>query len=217
MPSNHQPDFLNTPNLLSLSRIASVPLLILMLLSPGEVLSLIAAIIFLAVCLTDWLDGYLARKRHEVTTLGKFLDPRADKLVIITALVMLIPLERAPAWMVALIIAREVTITGLRTIALEQGKVIAASPAGKSKTVAQIAAIVPLIVHYPFFGINFHAIGTFILWIAFILTLYSGFEYFKKFFAAETAALLDHVRPGKGEDDKGKVKAEDKGKAHGGD
>ncbi|MCK5235719.1 MAG: CDP-diacylglycerol--glycerol-3-phosphate 3-phosphatidyltransferase [Deltaproteobacteria bacterium] len=169
------------PNILSLFRIGMSPVLILMLLSPGKLLSLVSGVVFLLVCLTDWLDGYLARRLQAVTTLGKFLDPLADKLLIMTALIMLIPLDRAPAWMVALIIGREIAITGLRTIALEEKMVIAASVAGKAKTVTQIIAIVPLLIHFQYFGINFHLIGSYVLWVALFLTLYSGAEYFLKF------------------------------------
>ncbi|MCK4738467.1 MAG: CDP-diacylglycerol--glycerol-3-phosphate 3-phosphatidyltransferase [Deltaproteobacteria bacterium] len=171
----------NLPNILSLIRIGATPILILMLLDPGKVLSILATILFLVVALTDWLDGYLARRMGLVTRVGKFLDPLADKLLIISALIMLISLDRAPAWMVTLIVAREIAVTGLRTMALEAGVVISASIAGKTKTVFQIAAVVPLLIHYPFFGIEFQYLGEAILWLAFILTIYSGVEYFIKF------------------------------------
>ncbi|MEE9615170.1 MAG: CDP-diacylglycerol--glycerol-3-phosphate 3-phosphatidyltransferase [Thermodesulfobacteriota bacterium] len=182
MLQGRKEDLWNLPNILSTVRIATAPLLVLMLLSPGEVLSAMASVIFLVVCLTDWLDGYLARKMSVVTPLGKFLDPLADKLLIVTAFIMLIPLDRVPAWMVALIIMRELAVTGLRTVAVNMGVVIDASTFGKVKTVAQITCLVPLIMHYPFFGVDFHGIGTVFLWIAFVLTIWSGVDYFVKFF-----------------------------------
>ncbi|MBI5875405.1 MAG: CDP-diacylglycerol--glycerol-3-phosphate 3-phosphatidyltransferase, partial [Deltaproteobacteria bacterium] len=106
----------NLPNAISVVRILTAPVLIALLLSPNQKTSLIAAIIFLAAALTDWLDGYLARKMGVETTFGKFLDPLADKLLIVTCLVMLIPLGRVPAWMAALIIGREIAVTGLRAM-----------------------------------------------------------------------------------------------------
>lgn len=182
MDSNPRKDLWNLPNILSITRIAAAPLLVLILLSPGRTLSLVAAVVFLLVCLTDWLDGYLARRMNIITALGKFLDPLADKLLIMTAFIMLIPLDRVPAWMIALIVAREIAVTGLRSIAADSGILIAASWAGKTKTVIQICAIVPLLLHYPFFGVDFQAIGTYVLWVAFVLTVWSGVDYFVKFF-----------------------------------
>ncbi len=174
----------NIPNALSLIRIGVSPVLVLLLLSPGKGLSVICAVLFALVCLTDWLDGYLARRMNTVTTLGKFLDPLADKLLIITALIMMVPLDRVPAWMVALIVGREIAVTGLRAIAVEEGVVIDASSLGKFKTIAQIAAIIPLLLHYTFYGINFHYLGSLIFWVAFGLTLLSGADYFFKFFVS---------------------------------
>jgi CDP-diacylglycerol--glycerol-3-phosphate 3-phosphatidyltransferase len=182
MDSNHRKDIWNLPNVLSITRIGFAPVLVLVLLSPGKSLSLVAAFIFLLICLTDWLDGYLARKMGDITSLGKFLDPLADKLLIMTAFIMLIPLGRVPAWMIAFIVSREIAVTGLRTVAADRGIVIAASWAGKTKTVAQICAIVPLLVHYPFYGLDFQQVGTGLLWVAFVLTILSGVEYFVKFF-----------------------------------
>lgn len=182
MDSNPQKDLWNLPNILSITRIGTAPLLVVILLSPGKVLSLVAAIVFLVVCLTDWLDGFLARRMGVITSLGKFLDPLADKLLIMTAFIMLIPLERVPAWMVALIVSREIAVTGLRTVLAERGVVISASWAGKTKTVAQICAIVPLLLHYHFLGVDFQAVGTVLVWLAFALTIWSGVDYFIKFF-----------------------------------
>jgi len=177
----------NLPNTLSIVRIAVSPVLIFLLLSPDEARSVISAALFVSVCLTDWLDGYLARKMGDVTVIGKFLDPLADKILIMTALIMLIPPGRIPAWMVALIVAREIAVTGLRAVAVRSGVVISASRLGKAKTVLQMCAVTPLLLHYPFFGIDFHAIGAVIIWVALFVTLLSGGEYFAGFFKGEAA------------------------------
>ncbi|MBW7956695.1 MAG: CDP-diacylglycerol--glycerol-3-phosphate 3-phosphatidyltransferase [Deltaproteobacteria bacterium] len=179
---------LNLPNSISLVRIGAAPVLVIMLLSPGRGMSLAAAVFFALVCLTDWLDGYLARKRGIITSLGKFLDPLADKLLITTAFIMLIPLGRVPAWVVALMIGREMAVTGLRAVAADSGVVIAASRLGKWKTMAQIVALVPLIIHYPYFGLDFHLVGSGLLVIAFILTMWSGIDYFMAFFRSGRSA-----------------------------
>jgi CDP-diacylglycerol--glycerol-3-phosphate 3-phosphatidyltransferase len=173
----------NLPNTLSMIRILTAPLLVVLLLNPARRLSVISAIIFALVCVTDWLDGYLARRMGLLTTLGKFLDPLADKLLIVTVFIMLIPLGRIPAWVVAIIIGREMAVTGLRAIASSTGVVIGASKLGKWKTVSQIICLVPLLLHYTFYGLNFHAIGTGLLVPAFGLTVWSGVDYFLKFFA----------------------------------
>ncbi|MEE8575608.1 MAG: CDP-diacylglycerol--glycerol-3-phosphate 3-phosphatidyltransferase [Thermodesulfobacteriota bacterium] len=188
MDPKSKANFWNLPNKLSLIRIAVSPVLILMLLSPGKGLSVAAAIVFIITCLTDWLDGYLARKMDIVTSFGKFLDPLADKLLLMTTLIMMIPLGRIPAWMVALIIGREMAVTGLRAVASAEGVVIAASFYGKVKMVSQVVAIVPLLLHYTFYGINFHSLGMVLIWIALILTVWSGVDYFMKFFFSERSA-----------------------------
>lgn len=171
----------NLPNAISIVRILTAPVLIALLLSPNQKTSLIAAIIFLAASLTDWLDGYLARRMGVETTFGKFLDPLADKLLIVTCLVMIIPLGRVPAWMAALIIGREIAVTGLRAMASADGIVIAAERLGKYKTVFQITAVTSLLIHYKFGGVDFQAIGMVFLWIALIFTIWSGVGYFVRF------------------------------------
>ena len=136
---------------------------------------------FALASISDLLDGFLARRQQLVTTLGKFLDPLADKLIVSSALIMLVPLGRAPAWMVVVIVGRELAITGLRSMAVSEGKVISADKLGKKKMVFQIVAILGLLLHYEYFGINFHAVGMFFLWLAVILTLWSGINYFRTF------------------------------------
>ncbi len=141
---------------------------------------------------TDFIDGWLARKWGVVTVLGKFLDPLADKLIVMAALIMLIPLDRVPAWAVFLILAREMIVTGLRSIASSEGIVIDASDLGKYKTIYQMVAIPGLMLHYDYywlfglewgvFQVNMHNFGIFFFYIAFALTLWSGFDYLQKFF-----------------------------------
>lgn len=171
----------NLPNAVSILRILAAPFLILLLISPNRKASLVAAVVFAAASLTDWLDGYLARRMGLETTFGKFLDPLADKLLIITSLIMLIPLGRAPAWMAALIIGREIAVTGLRVVVSMEGIIISASRLGKYKTVFQTVSVISLLAHYKFLGIDFHIVGMAFLWIALIFTLWSGVDYFVRF------------------------------------
>ncbi len=183
---------LNLPNLLTLARIVAVPIVLVLLLFDSRAAGMWAASIFGIAAVTDFIDGWLARKWQVETVLGKFLDPLADKLIVMVALIMLIPLDRVPAWAVFLILAREMVITGLRSIASSEGIVIAASDLGKYKTIYQMVAIPGLMLHYDFywffglewsiFHVNMHNFGIFFFYIAFALTLWSGFDYLQKFF-----------------------------------
>lgn len=175
-----QPIF-NLPNTLTLFRIGCVPLLVVLLFFPQKATSLLAAVVFGLASISDLLDGFLARRRQMVTTLGQFLDPLADKLIVSAALIMLIPLGRVPAWMVVVIIGRELAITGLRSVAVTEGKVISASELGKKKMVFQIVAILGLLLHYEYFGVDCHTVGMSFMWLAVIVTLWSGFAYFRSF------------------------------------
>jgi CDP-diacylglycerol--glycerol-3-phosphate 3-phosphatidyltransferase len=168
---------MNLANILTVSRIVSVPVIAVLLLWDDQVTSAVAAFLFLIATITDYLDGYLARRMHMESDLGKLLDPMADKLLVLTVLVMLIPIERVPAWMVAVIIAREMAVTALRGIASEKDVVIAASWLGKYKTAFQCVAIIPLVIHYPFLTLQFQPAGEFLLWIAFFFTMWSGWDY----------------------------------------
>jgi CDP-diacylglycerol--glycerol-3-phosphate 3-phosphatidyltransferase len=172
----------NIPNLLTVQRIFSSPVIVLFLTSPGPLASFLAALVFGIASLTDLLDGYLARQQKAETAIGKLLDPMADKLLILSAMIMLIPLGRIPAWIVVLIIGREVAITGLRGIASAEGVVIAASPLGKAKMVFQSLSLGGLMLHYEYLGINFHFLGMILLWISLAITLWSGIDYFWKFY-----------------------------------
>ena len=175
------PRLLNVPNLLSLSRIAIAPLLIWLLTDPGRTASLAAAFAFLLACISDLLDGYLARRHGLITRLGKFLDPLADKVLVISALVMLAAMPgrepRVPAWIVAAIAARELAVTGLRTIALDEGVVLGAESLGKAKMTFEVIALHGLLVHYTYFYLDFHAAGMVFLWIALVLAMWSGIIY----------------------------------------
>ncbi len=168
---------MNTANILTMSRIIVVPLIAVLLYYGGFWPSMAAALLFILATITDSLDGYVARKYHMESNLGRLLDPLADKLLIATVLIMLIPLGRAPAWVVALIIGRELAVTGVRGIATEKQIVIAANWLGKYKTAFQCAALIPLLIHYTILGVNFQLAGEFFLWIAVFFTVWSGFDY----------------------------------------
>lgn len=182
---------LNPPNILTMMRIAAIPLMVVLLLSPTRSAGFWAAAVFALASITDWLDGYLARRMGIVTVFGKFLDPIADKLIVMAAMIMILPFGRVPAWMVLVILGREMVITGLRGIASSEGIVIQASDLGKFKTIFQIVAILGLLLHYDYnwlFGIqhawlhvNMHNFGMFYLWIATLLTVWSGVDYLVRF------------------------------------
>ncbi len=172
----------NIPNLLSIFRLLAIPFVVFFLFFPGPLASFMAALIFSLASLTDLLDGYIARQQKTETPIGKLLDPMADKLLITSAMIMLISLERIPAWIVVLIVGREIAVTGLRGIASVQGIVIAASKWGKAKTVLQSIALIGLILHYEYLGIDFHLLGMILLVIALLITLWSGLDYFLKFY-----------------------------------
>ena len=187
---------MNLPNTLSISRIFLVPLLVVVLLTKfeGHMIfgvrnELVGAIIFGIASLTDWADGYLARRRHEITPLGQIIDPLADKLLTSAAFISLVQLDLAPAWMVAIIIGREFIVTGLRNLAYARGIVIPASPLGKVKMVSQVVAILALIlanvvtfaVSIASYQITAVTIGHAALWVAVATALVSGADYFRRF------------------------------------
>ena len=174
----------NLPNTITMLRIGVIPVLFGLLFSPGPAMSLVITILFIGAALTDLLDGYIARRFEIVTTMGKFLDPIADKLIVNTAMILMIPIGRIPAWIVALIIIRDFAVDGIRNIASSEGMVIQASPLGKRKTLCQIFAVSALMIHYPFIGADAHAVGMVILFIALVLTVTSGIDYFLKFYRA---------------------------------
>ncbi len=171
---------MNLPNAVTLSRIFLVPVLVTLLLTKYSVP--IAAAVFLAASMTDFLDGYLARARNEVTTLGMLLDPVADKLLVSAAFISLVELQIVQAWMVVVIIGREFAVSGLRSIAASQGFTIEASELGKLKMGAQVAAITLLILgsEYTFF---FSAAGNIALWMVVLFALWSAVGYFRTFWS----------------------------------
>jgi CDP-diacylglycerol--glycerol-3-phosphate 3-phosphatidyltransferase len=171
----------NLPNGVTIIRVLAIPIILILLFYPSNICELITALFFLLVAVTDYMDGYLARRRGLVTTLGKFLDPLADKLLIVTALIALIPARGIPAWMVILIVGREIAVTGLRGIAVSQGMVISASALVKYKTVFEVASVFFLILHGEYFSIDFRLVGMVFLWMALGVAILSGVDYFKKF------------------------------------
>lgn len=178
---------MNLPNALTLGRIFLVPLLVVVLLTKfeghlvfGVTKELVAAAIFALASLTDWLDGYLARRRKQVTALGQLMDPLADKLLITAALVSLVQMDLAPAWMVAVILGREFAVTVLRSIAHARGVIIAASPLGKFKMASQVIAILLLILGSEHLQ-QFSVLGRVALWVAVVAAVVSGVDYYRRF------------------------------------
>ncbi|AYG01001.1 MAG: CDP-diacylglycerol--glycerol-3-phosphate 3-phosphatidyltransferase [Streptococcaceae bacterium] len=170
------------PNQLTILRIFMIPIFLIVLYLPKgatigstNVAWIVAAVIFAVASFTDWLDGYLARKWHVVSNFGKFADPLADKMLTMTAFVMLIALNLAPAWLVAIIVCRELAVTGLRLLLVEQGgTVLAAAMPGKIKTFTQMLSIIFLLIGDPVY------IGTILLYVCLVFTIYSGYDYFAK-------------------------------------
>ena len=188
---------MNLPNALTLGRIFLVPLLVVVLLTKfegrmilGMRKELVGAAIFGLASLTDWLDGYLARRRRQVTWLGQMLDPIADKLLTSAAFISLVQLNLAPAWMVALIIGREFAVTTLRSVAYSKGITIAASPLGKSKMAAQVTAILLLILGWgplPWLSGPGHVA----LWVVMVTAVASAVDYYRRFQAMLNARVVD--------------------------
>lgn len=169
-----------TPNFMTISRIIAVPVIMVLMMYDNKISTFTAAILFSLASITDYFDGYLARTRGLVTKLGQILDPLADKLLVSSTLVMLVSLDFIPGWIACVIIGRELAVTGLRCVLIENDQDVAASWLGKYKTGFQIAAIIPLTMHYSYLGINFNAIGVFFLYGALIFTIWSGLDYFIK-------------------------------------
>jgi CDP-diacylglycerol---glycerol-3-phosphate 3-phosphatidyltransferase len=178
---------MNLPNSLTLARIFLVPLLVVVLLTEieGPLLlglprELVGAAIFAIASLTDWLDGYLARSRKQITAFGQMIDPLADKVLITAALISLVQMGLAPAWMVAIIVGRELAVTGLRGIAYSRGNPMPASRLGKFKMVVEVMAVLLLLVGSVGVPILLTA-GYLVLWLAVVAALMSGVDYYRRF------------------------------------
>ncbi|MBC2732999.1 MAG: CDP-diacylglycerol--glycerol-3-phosphate 3-phosphatidyltransferase [Desulfobacteraceae bacterium] len=171
----------SNPNVLTMYRVFAIPGLVVLLLFPNRLTAFFAALIFSIASITDALDGFFARRLGLESSFGKVMDPVADKLLVSSAFIMMTSLGWVPAWIVCIIIGREMAVTGLRNLMAEGRQDVSASNLGKYKTGFQIAAIIPLLIHYPYLGIQFHLIGMFFLWCALLLTVWSGADYFLRF------------------------------------
>jgi CDP-diacylglycerol--glycerol-3-phosphate 3-phosphatidyltransferase len=179
--------FTNAPNLVTMSRVLLVPVVLLFIDNFSPMRSFIALLLYLLAAGGDFVDGYLARTRGQVSMLGKFLDPLADKLIVTAILVFMVQQGRAPAWLVVVLIARDLTINGLRGIAAAEGMIIAASDGGKIKTALQLVAIGMLLIHfrYPMLGlgqsVDYHQTGLYILYLSAAVSIWSAAEYIRAF------------------------------------
>jgi len=190
---------MNLPNTLTVARIFLVPLLVVVLLTKfpaPEILGIpkevIAAGIFGLAALTDWLDGYLARRRKQITTLGQLLDPFADKLLITAALISLVQMGLASAWIVAVIIGREIWVTGLRSVAQARGVTLPASRMGKAKMVSQVLAILLLLLGREAMPWLF-PLGIAALWVVLAIAIVSAFDYYRRFSDLTNARVADYA------------------------
>jgi len=183
---------LNLPNFITLTRILLIPVFVVLFATPTPDRSLSAAIVFIVAAVTDMLDGYLARRNGQVTTLGKLLDPIADKLLVLSALILLLNIDRVSALVAILIVAREVAVTGIRAIAAGEGMVIAAETTGKYKMALQVVAIVMLILEGTFFSDlgNLHLAGIVTLYLSLVLGYVSGGQYVWSFWKQVVAKGL---------------------------
>lgn len=195
--SSLKQDALNLPNLLTMGRVAVIPL-VLWLLGRGTPKDcVLAAIVYSAAAITDLLDGYLARRMNVVSVLGKFLDPLADKLLVMASLIWMVPMGRIPEWAVVLLLGREISITALRSIASSEGVVIAAGGGGKSKTALQMVGILCLMIGYPyhltFLGlidlgvVDLVRVGQALVYISLVFSITSAFQYLGLFAEAVDA------------------------------
>jgi len=180
-------NLINLPNVLTYLRVATIPLILFFLNPPASGKSYnIAFLLYVVASITDYLDGILARRHNQVTSVGKLLDPLADKLLTSAVLIMLIPLAKVQAWLVFLIIGREITITGLRSIAASQGLILNASRMGKNKMISQTVALLFLLLYIPKIQFLLNFLGMFFLWISVILGYWSAGGYFAHFYREAT-------------------------------
>jgi len=188
--SNLRRELTNLPNLVTMGRVVLIPFVVIFIDNFNPLRTFIASLLYLLAAAGDFLDGYLARSRGQVSTLGKFLDPLADKLIVNAVLVFMVALGRVEPWVVVVLIARDLAVNGLRSIASAQGLVISASEGGKIKTALQLVAIMMLLIHFSYpllvVGIDFdyHIAGKWLLYVSMVMSLYSGGEYMWHFLAA---------------------------------
>jgi len=182
-------EIFNAPNLITMSRIAIIPVVLVFLHEAGPVDSFIAACLLALGAVSDFFDGYLARKYNLISVVGKFLDPLADKLIVMATLVMMVPMGRIEAWICIVLLTREITITGLRSIASTEGLVMAASDSGRYKTAFQLVGILCLMIHYTYtidfvflrVAFDFHVVGLWLIYISLAFSLFSAALYFRDF------------------------------------
>jgi CDP-diacylglycerol--glycerol-3-phosphate 3-phosphatidyltransferase len=189
MASTVKQDIFNVPNSLTMLRIFMIPVVMWLIWRGDPKSCMLAAIFFTLAAITDFFDGYIARKRNLVSMTGKFLDPLADKLIVMATLVMLAAEGRLAAWIVVIIVAREISITGLRALAATEGILINSRSGGKFKTAFQLVGLIGLIIHYEYVTdwwlasspIDYHVVGFWLLMVSVFFSLYSGWEYFLGF------------------------------------
>jgi CDP-diacylglycerol--glycerol-3-phosphate 3-phosphatidyltransferase len=182
--------FTNLPNLLTMGRVLAIPAVLACIDNFSPSRSFIACLIYLAAAITDSLDGYLARRRKQVSLLGKFLDPLADKLIVSATLVYLAVLGRCPPWLVVALLARDLAVTGLRSLAAAEGLVISASDSGKQKTAFQMTAIIFLLIHFRYrvllthYTLDYHLVGLYTLYLSLVMSVVSAMNYVRLFVRA---------------------------------
>lgn len=187
MAHNLKKELLYFPNLLTYLRILLIPVVLVFIDNHSLLNSFIAGLLYSASAITDFIDGYLARRWKQTSLLGKFLDPLADKLLVMATLVWMVPMGRIDAWLVVVLLARELSITGLRSVASSEGLVISARQMGKKKTAFQMVGILCLILHfrYPILGtdlyVNLHAVGMYTLYVSLVFSIFSAIEYMMLF------------------------------------
>ncbi|MBK9069542.1 MAG: CDP-diacylglycerol--glycerol-3-phosphate 3-phosphatidyltransferase [Myxococcales bacterium] len=202
------------PNLVTMLRIALIPLVLVFASKEGLSWGIAACAVFVVAAVTDFLDGYLARRLNLVTVLGQFLDPLADKLIVLSTLIVLVETRRAPAWLTIVLMARELAITGLRAIASSRGHVIAAGTGGKWKTVLQIVGISFLLIHEPLswqgVTVDCHYVGMVVTYASLVFSLVSAGEYFWYFAQAAAAEAAEQAALGNSREKRRAARRENK-------
>ncbi len=200
---NIREEFTNIPNMLTMGRIALIPPVMVLMLEDTPYSAFWAALLFSVAAITDYLDGYLARKMGLVSLLGRLLDPLADKLIVMATLVIAAQLGHIPGWFVVLLLAREISIPGLRSIAGQEGLVIEVVQSGKFKTALQLCGLIGVIIHYPYVidfvfietVVDFNALGFALLALSMVFSLLSAFAYFTRFMFAIDSKKKDGSIP----------------------